>query len=77
MDQVRYQEEETEEEKKTTEVEEERGQRVGGAGVSETLGTLTMLYVLPQDPVFGIILKSHKAALLGTADLGHREEGAT
>lgn len=28
-----------------------------------------MLDVLPQDPVFGIIFKSYKAALLRTADL--------
>lgn len=33
-----------------------------------------MLDVLPQDPVFGIIFKSHKAALLRTADLRQREE---
>lgn len=36
--------------------------------------TLTMLDVLPQDPVLGIIFKSHKAALLRTADLRQREE---
>lgn len=34
-----------------------------------------MLYVLPQDPVFGIIFKSHEAALLRTADLGHEQGG--
>lgn len=37
--------------------------------------TLTVLYVLPQDPVFGIIFKSHKAALLRTADL-RQERGS-
>lgn len=36
--------------------------------------TLTVLDVLPQDPVFGIIFKSDKAALLRTADL--RQERA-
>lgn len=41
------------------------------------LGVLTMLYVLPQDPVFGIIFKSHQAALLRTTDLGHGEGGVT
>lgn len=42
-----------------------RGERTrGGAGVPEIMGILTMLYVLPQDPVLGIIFKSHKAALL-------------
>lgn len=41
------------------------GERTGdGAKVPDILGILTMLYVLPQDPVFGIIFKSHKAALL-------------
>lgn len=35
-----------------------------------------MLNVLPQDPVFGIIFKSHKAALLRTADLRQKEERA-
>lgn len=37
---------------------------LGGARVPKILGRLTMLYVLPQDPVFGIVFKSHKAALL-------------
>lgn len=41
--------------------------RVGGGAVDTW--TLTMLDVLPQDPVFGIIFKSYKAALLRTADL--------
>lgn len=58
------------------EVEEERGPGMG-QGSPELSGVLTMLYVLPQDPVFGIIFKSHKAALLRTADLGHGEGGAT
>lgn len=44
-----------------------------GEGELETL-TLTVLYVLPQDPVFGIIFKCHKAALLRAADLRQREE---
>ena len=42
----------------------------------EITGILTMLYVLPQDPVFGVIFKSYKAALLRTADLRQREGGA-
>lgn len=32
-----------------------------------------MLYVLPQDPEFGIVFERHEAALLRTADL--RQEG--
>lgn len=47
----------------------------GGAGEPGPFGVLTMLYVLPEDPVFGIIFKSHKAALLRTADLGAEREG--
>lgn len=58
--------------------EAERGSGIGlrGGGVPEITGILTMLYVLPQDPVFGVIFKSYKAALLRTADLGQREGGA-
>lgn len=46
--------------------------RHGGAAVDTW--TLTMLDVLPKDPVFGIVFESHEAALLRTADLRQREK---
>lgn len=57
-----------------TEKEELKAERSRHGGGAVDTWTLTMLDVLPQDPVFGIIFKSHKAALLRTADLRQREE---
>lgn len=74
-DKVRCQECKREGQEDKTEVEEERGPGMGQG--PKLLGVLTMLYVLPQDPVFGIIFKSHQAALLRTTDLGHGEGGVT
>lgn len=48
------------------------GKRHGGVAVHTW--TLTMLDVLPKDPVFGIVFESHEAALLRTADLRQREK---